>query len=366
MSEIAELGMTIIYELRILSGLQAGARLRLTDGVYRLGHGEDCDIVIAGHGIDAEALQLVIDGAHIHATPRQPSCGISLTDNLTEPFSLSPGQVFHISELWLVVDKEDAAWLQQRSWLQMAEAQEEEQSKVEHAIPVAEETASTIAAESKIPITLPVQQIRYGKWLSIACVVTLISGSILAYAFKQSVEVEAPINNVATAITQNKIGANKAPLNLALVAALAKPVHTHILLLQAPSQAPMPAPEALEELKRNLADKKLGEFLNVSRIDNAIEIAGDLDTAQLRRFEEVLLPFVKKYGEVLSVNAQFLPPERHLPFSIKQIVSGTMAHVVTSDNVKIFEGGAYKGYRLAAIKEHKLIFNGKRSVELAW
>lgn len=384
--------MTTLYELRILSGLQAGARLRLTDGVYRLGHGDDCDVVMAGHGINAEALELAIDGNNIIVTPLQLGCGISLTDNLTEPFSLLPGQVFHLAELWLVVDKEDAPWLEQRSWLQMAEAQEE-QNKIAHEAQTqpqpqpqpAEEIAPAIqvvqsveaaALESETPINSSVQQSSYVRWLTIACMVTLISGSVLAYVLKQSNDTSesknVTANLAAKTVKAAKTGQVDVPVgekaSLSNVAELAKPEQKHILLLQTPSvsQSSVPASEALEELRRQLSANQLGELLRATRVGNSIDIVGDLDTAQLRRFEEVLLPFVKKYGEVVSVNAQFLPPERHLPFSIKQIVSGAMPHVVTSDNVKIFEGGEYKGYRLAAIREHKLVFNGKRSIELAW
>ncbi len=389
LSEIAELSMTTLYELRILSGLQAGARLRLTDGVYRLGHSEDCDVVIAGHGINEEAMELAINGDSIVATPLQHGCGISLTDNLIEPFSLAPGQVFHLNELWLVVDKESAPWLEQRVWLQMAEAQEE-QSKVKHDVQtssvedtvLADQSAqATAPVQAAIPepdvVTRPavVQRTSYAGWLTIGCMVTLIGGCVWAYMLKQSNDASElkNVNNtnlpIKTAKTPqgNASAIDKTSLNLASVAELVKPAHKHVLVLQTSSlPVSIPAPEALDELRRQLNANQLGGLLNVARVGNAIDINGDLDTVQLRRFEEVLLPFVKKYGEILSINAQFLPPERHLPFTIKQIVSGAMPHVVTSDNVKIFEGGEHKGYRLAAIREHKLIFSGKRSIELVW
>jgi hypothetical protein len=301
---------------------------------------------------------------------------------------LLAGQVFHLTELWLVVDKENAPWLEQRVWLQMAEAQEEQNkaahdvqtSAVEETVPVDSPTEAVPPAQVAMPevdaVThSPVSQISYAKWLVMACMVILIGGIVLAYILKQSndaSELKNTNSNLAVKTVKTRQSdastIDKASLNLANVAELAKPAHKHVLILQTPPSVPtsIPAPEALDELNRQLSANQLNGVLNVTRVRNAIDITGDLDTAQLRRFEEVLLPFVKKYGEILSINAQFLPPERHLPFTIKQIVSGAMPHVVTNDNVKIFEGGEYKGYRLAAIKEHKLIFNGKRSIELAW
>ena len=66
-------------ELRILNGLQAGARLRLSEGQFLLGTSEECDVIISGRGVEAQAAeievregQILLSTLQLDFSPRSP------------------------------------------------------------------------------------------------------------------------------------------------------------------------------------------------------------------------------------------------------------------------------------------------------
>lgn len=124
--------------------------------------------------------------------------------------------------------------------------------------------------------------------------------------------------------------------------------------------------EAMEELKRQLAEDRLDAEITIAREGNAIRMSGNLDTARTRKLEALLVPFVKKYGDMVAINAQVQSVANHLPFRVNQIISGPMAHIVTDDGERIFVGGSYKGYRLTMVRSNKIAFAGARPVEIEW
>lgn len=350
-----------MLELRILDGLQTGARLKLPAGQYVIGDSDDCDIVLVGHGVEAIALHLSIDGDSILAMPRQPGCGIGLTDSTEEEFQLMPGQAFRVAGIWLAVDMEDAPWPPQRSWLEQAESMTTDaimplQLPADDELQLASEEADDGSAVAAEPDAAPP---RVGRWLAVGCIATIACGSALAYVMKPASDAtpkEKPAINKTVVKTSD---ATSAPTP-APAAIEQKPV------VPVAFQEQRSVGSAVSELEKSLAEHKLSKQLQITNESNSIQIHGELNVDQQQVFETVLVPFVKKYGDLLSINAGILPPSRNLPFGITQIASGPLAHIVTDDGVRMFVGGAHKGYRLAAVREHKLLFSGERSVEIDW
>lgn len=348
-----------MLELRILDGLQAGARLKLPNGQYVIGDSDDCDIVLVGHGIEAVALELSIDGETILAIPRQPGCGMHSNDSAEEEFRLAPGQAFHVADIWLAVDVEDSPWPQKRSWLAQSEAVAVEatvpqQSPVDETLPFAVESADAASATDTSSDTAPP---RVGRWLLVGCVTAIACGSALAYVMKPT---SVPAPKERSAIGKTSVKPQEA-------------VRTPPLAVAEPRQAaPSPVHEersvnsALAELEQSLAEHKLSKQLQVINEGKNIRINGELNSEQQGQLEAILVPYVKKYGDMLAINANILPPARNLPFGIRQIASGPLPHVVTDDGVRMFIGASYKGYRLAAVRDHKLMFSGERTVEIDW
>lgn len=97
-----------IQEIRILSGLQAGASLALSPGEYLLGTSEQCDIVLNDRQMMAKHARLIINeqGITIHSEE-----GVIFT--LAEKPHDGPiglGELFRAGHTWLVVEEADTAW----------------------------------------------------------------------------------------------------------------------------------------------------------------------------------------------------------------------------------------------------------------
>lgn len=348
-----------MLELRILDGLQTGARLKLPDSRYVIGDSDDCDIVLVGHGVEAIALHLAIDGDSILAMPRQSGCGIHLTDNSDEEFRLIPGQAFRVADIWLAVDMEDSPWPPQRSWLKQAEAMIADQIMPQQ-LPADEarqlasgnaDAGSTLAAA---PDAAPS---RVGRWLAVGFIATIVCGSALAYVMKPASDVVPKEKWAISRAVVKTTDASQASAPAAIEQKQAVPAAL-------PEQRSVSS--AVSELAQSLAEHRLSKQLQITNESNSIQIHGELNSDQQPILETILVPFIKKYGDLLAINANILPPSRNLPFGITQISSGPLAHIVTDDGVRMFVGGTYKGYRLAAVNEHKLLFSGERPVEINW
>ena len=124
--------------------------------------------------------------------------------------------------------------------------------------------------------------------------------------------------------------------------------------------------EARSAFAALMKQSALADRLDVVYDGASIKVSGDLDSEELTRFEALLTPYVKQYGELVKVNASLPPPAMRLPFQITQISAGAPAYVVTDSGVRLFAGGSYMGYRLVSVHEHRVAFAGRRVVEIDW
>jgi type III secretion system YscD/HrpQ family protein len=97
------------WEFRVLSGLQAGARIRLPQGEHTIGSSFDCDIVVHGHGIDSVHLTLEISEHRILLKPGASGCHTG-TEHVTGETEIVPGQSIRIGQVWIQVAAEDVPW----------------------------------------------------------------------------------------------------------------------------------------------------------------------------------------------------------------------------------------------------------------
>lgn len=113
------------FELRVLTGLQAGARLRLGPGLYRLGGADDCDIVLTGLAAGGHAAELEVDAQTLVLTPLAARCVTASDLEHEGPLELKAGKAFRIDDVWMALDIETAPWPAADSWLQPENAADE-------------------------------------------------------------------------------------------------------------------------------------------------------------------------------------------------------------------------------------------------
>jgi len=106
------------HELRVLLGMQAGARLSLADGRYVLGTADTADVLVAGPGIASEHAALTVAGARV----RLQALGGAVRDaqgrGLDGETDLAPGSPVALGQTWIAVDRPAAPWPQPLEWLE--------------------------------------------------------------------------------------------------------------------------------------------------------------------------------------------------------------------------------------------------------
>lgn len=105
-----DLGQDLALELRVLTGLQAGAALPF-DQALLVGHADDCDLLLLDDLAPPHLLEITPNPADgFTLTPLHE--GLILADGtaLADPVSLRPGDIFGIDGLWLEVQASEAPW----------------------------------------------------------------------------------------------------------------------------------------------------------------------------------------------------------------------------------------------------------------
>lgn len=346
-----------MLELRVLWGAQAGARLAVSTGSYRLGRGTQCDIMLAGEGLEADGLLLHL-AETITVLPSQPGCGLLPHEEIATPFTVAIGQPFHIGSVWLCVDAQDAPWPLGQPWLASLHEQ--------------------VAAQNRAQTTTP-RRARGWRRRSARMVMTgtilLTSMATVAYALKPDSSHKAgPLRASEEGVVKVVAGQDES-------VSVEKPVVAASAVEPAGLQTPMPVTEgpreeaavvlptvqqAWEVLQARLDESHLRDLVNLTLQNDSLQMTAELDKQEQARLEAILVPFVKEFGNVLSVNAAITPREVQLPFRVTQVVAGKLPHIVTDDGVRIFEGGRYRNYRLVKVTERHIVLAGKQTVELEW
>lgn len=327
-------------ELRVLAGLQAGARLNLPDGRRMLGSGEACDIVLAGPGVEAQAMVIVVDGVQLHLQPCQPGCGLTAGDSFSEPFMLEAGVPFHLGDIWLVVDHPESPWPENRSWLVSMPPRLA-------ALPMDAAITDAAMEDASRPAKLPDEPrpllwwLKWGVW----CIAVFCLGGlgILAW-FKFGMEYLP--NMRAMTVAHLTRFAESSVAGPAMKPAAVQPVE--------------PVPTAKDELQ---VQKRPTVGLVLLSPAPAVPSIAQSPMLGLPLAGSHLVPS-RSPAERADRGVASAAELSRLPFAVRQVVCGDVASITTDKGIKLFEGAIHKGYELTRVSPERLRLRGHHDVEL--
>ena len=135
----------------------------------------------------------------------------------------------------------------------------------------------------------------------------------------------------------------------------------------AAADKPPPSPAQLRAMMiQRLKDAYLADKLELDLTDTAWNMRGALDEEDSRLFGRILASFYKEHGVKIPLHAYVNSAEEMLPFKIQQYSGGALGSVVTSDGHRLYVGDSHKGYTLQRIDGRRILFAGKRKVEVVW
>lgn len=116
-----------------------------------------------------------------------------------------------------------------------------------------------------------------------------------------------------------------------------------------------------DTLSAELSDAGLGGIA-LTWQDNMLQAGvGGLDDIQFAELQAVITQFNSRYfgiAKLATTSRQFADT---VPFRIRSVVGGPLPFIVLDDGSKLLVGGTYKRYRLTAIEDKRLLFDGPRS-----
>lgn len=315
-------------ELRILSGLHRGAALPLDCAALLLGAGEDCDVVLADRGLAPRHARLApgMDGWRLE--PLDGEVGAGHDGAAQDRVDLAPGAPARVGEVWICLSQPDAAWQDAPQPVLVAPG-----------APAVPAPAAPAGAPSAAP---PAPRPRQRQRASLKRLVLLPFGLVIvlcaatAYAFtaRPAGELPAPATDVP---------------------------------VTAPAPALVLAGAALRAaFERELADGQMLERFELRLGDERWDMRADLNEEEKERFERLLGRFIAAHRIGFPVDARVVPPAALLPFRIEQVLTGAQAGIVTGDGRRMFVGDEYRGTRLISMKDGRLVFAGKRKIEVQW
>lgn len=303
-----------MYELRVLSGLYQGASLPLIGNEWTIGASEDDDLAIFEPGFAATELVLT-----------RASNQFLLNG---EPIALeTPWQFEHI---WLVMCHAATPW--------------------ENFVIPGEEAVSNTSSEAIKNTSEP----------------------------NSANSLPSPNANPNTASASFVQPARSSRLPLVFICVLTTALCFWLIGSMAqveshpqprPAQAPMPEESPEKSRKVLLRMLKERELLDVGVTvgNETIKLSGSLVTdEELQRLQRMVQRFNKQHRSTLPIANQVVKREYNLPFTIRQVTTGPIAHLVTAKGDRLFVGDEIEGVRLVAITDNTIRFSGKFQLELAW
>jgi type III secretion protein D len=342
-------------ELRVLCGLHRGACLPVVPGEsLSVGSGQQCDVVLVDAGMREHELSLQADEHGVLLT-RIDERGAPL-----EPQRLAQGQPWVCAEVVLVVCVEPEPW----HFMTPAE--------VPKPLPVLSEaldqsvdglSASDGASENlsliarmRVLLTQKKMRLRLGAMAVIMLGFTTYS---ISRTIQQSYA-SAPVFNGSDKVKELMTKGGQQPL---LIEGKLAPERAKT---PTAGLTPLSQAELQSKIKQRLRDAFLLEKLEVELSETNWTFRGVLDEDESRLLGRLLATFYKEHDVKSQLNAYVSSPEDMLPFKIQHFTSGAMANVVTSDGQRLYVGDSHRGYTLQRIDGKKLLFAGKKKVEVIW
>lgn len=300
----------MLYELRVLSGLNSGALLPLTGTQWLIGSSPDADMVLYDAAIAQNHCQLraTDNGWQVEALQ-----GAVLTNEgrrVEQIDSLEPGTPFSLAGIWLCVAQSDTPWETESAPAAQADSQ-----TGSHA-PVAERPRR-----------------RLNKAVAAVCFFFAI-GAFGLGGFS---------------------GKDERPEDISMP--VPKPQKTFL----------ESAAQTREMLASLLQQAGLGQRvdLEITGSDDIIlHLVGD-DKLQAET-QALLQQFDRRYQSAAQISLDIVQPPPPLPFRIALVVKGESPYIVTDKGLRVFINDEINGIKLLAINEEKLIFQGETRFEVPW
>lgn len=314
-------------ELRILSGLHRGAALPLDGAALELGGAEHCDVVLADRGLAERHARLApgmdgwrlapLDGAVCGEDDAAPQDGVLL----------APGACARLGDVWICLSAPDAPW---------------------QAAP--EPVLVTPQAAPPEPVVPPAARPPQPRRRSrLKRLVLLPFGMVIVLCAATAYAVTARPEKPPTSAPDIDVPVKPAPAPAAV-----------------PTTAALSGAALRAAFERELADGQMRERFELQLDDARWTMRADLNEEEKERFERMLKRFIAAHRIDFPVDARVVPPSALLPFRIEQVLSGARAGVVTADGHRLFVGDEYRGTRLVSMKDGRLVFAGKRKIEVQW
>lgn len=298
-------------ELRVLSGLHRGAVMDLDGEAQSLSMGTSpqADIPMADAGIAALHCRLVLRGERWFIEPVDGRVQDESGRTLDAAAAITPGASYRLSDVRIAFQLAGEAV-----------------------------AAAPVPARQPDPGRPEAGDARYPRLR------TSLAGGVLAIAL-------VPL--AAWLVSSAWGRAEQRPASVAAAAASASEARTAL-----------PASTLAEEFTRGLAERELADKLDLSLDAERWDIRGSLNPEEQHRFERLLVRFMEDRKPEFVINVTLMTPAESLPFKVIEVISGKSAGIVTDAGERIPVGETVQGYRLTAVEAGKVVFTGKRRIEV--
>ncbi|MGZ3237868.1 MAG: FHA domain-containing protein [Burkholderiaceae bacterium] len=353
-----------MYELRVLNGLHRGATLPLDGKPHLIGANDTSDVMLADAGIAAQHAILwttktgwllsAVDGAIRDAE-----------DNLSQSeIDLTSGEMVRVGDIWLAIVEKDAPWEEPPAEPTHIQSDAIDVDNQPLAPLISDEPATKASPFTIVRQRHEGRNITFSLWkkkfilIPLAGIAAVSVAAAYAMTIKSTTDVQAE-----TVALQSRIG-SQSPMQSEANVVLTHGQQDGKTAIAATRKL---TPEQLRKaFRKQLADASLLKRLDLALGDQSWTMQGTLDDEESRRFERVLVEFLREYQIAFPVHAKVFDAEAMLPFKVRMVISGANASVVTSDGHRLYVGEAYRGVRFAAIKHNQLTFVGERKIQMNW
>jgi type III secretion protein D len=354
-----------MYELRILNGLHRGATLPLDEHTHVIGAREDADVVLLDSGVQGQHATLTLTESGWSLSSLDGDVLGAETNERRASVDLMPGEYARLGHVWVTVVASDADW---------EDPPPEPVGMPFHSADLAADGPvsgsadglNDLARDESLPADAKSgasEERAAEQSASPASVVQDSDGDKPGWRKRHFAFVALAGATVLSACAAFAITGGPPPLNkLSLQADKVKPGP------EGSNKAGGPlSPEQLRNaFRKRLTDVDLLKRFDLKLDDQSWSMQAALDDEEAARFERMLTAFVSTHKITFPIHAKVGSAEAMLPFTIRQVISGANASVVTVDGNRLYLGDEYRGVRLVAIDGSRLTFAGKRKIEVKW
>ena len=361
------------HELRILNGLHRGAAMPLYDEPLVIGASELADIVLVDPGIEERHAKLSRTETGWVVLAESGQLYVEDGPDPQTLVDIAPGGFVRVGQVWMMVAEEGAPWESPppdplpalADELEPAASGETASLQTEDAMDASDAamtvTTATAAADSapgagEKPRRNGSNGVNVKRIMIVPLAVVAILSGAGAYAI--TAKTPEPAAQKTLDIQSDLKSRRPGPMPAAQAAAAED---------KAEQGAKRLSPEELRQaFRKRMSDADLLKRFEFDLGDASWSMRGDLDDDETARFERVLKTFMDEHKITFPVNAKVVSADQMLPFRISQVVSGSHASIVTDDGSRLYVGDEYRGVRVVAIQGSRLVFAGKRKIEVNW